>query len=121
MAFQLESFVRNLIVETLFYDEEYQAIGTISLVEAGEKDEADGRERYVAAYVPEEGAFVIEEATEWEDDDDDDDIGYALATDTDEHGSYDTPEEAAAELLSLAKQYGLAPSVTLLFEDDEAA
>jgi hypothetical protein len=121
MPFQLDTFVRNLIVETLFYDEEYQAIGTISLVEGGQ-DDTDGRERYVAAYVPEEGAFVIEEATEWEDDEDgDDDIGYALATDTDEYGSYDTPEEAATELLKLAKQHDLSPSVTLLFEDDDAA
>lgn len=116
-AFNLESFTRRLLSETLFYDEEYGALGNLSLI-----DTAGGRERYVAAYLPEEQLFVIEEATEWENAEDvepDEEIGYALAVDSKEVGSYETPEEAADVLLRLAREQNLLPSITLLFEEDE--
>ena len=62
--------------------------------------------------------------TRWETDidaDEDDAIGYALAVDSDEHGAYETAEEAADVLLALAREEGLLPSITLLFEEDEVA
>lgn len=114
--FNLEHFARRLIEETLFYDDEYGAIGNLSLI-----DPASRRERFLASYVPDDGTFVIEEATEWEDYSagESDEIGYALAVDSKEHGSFDTPEQAAEALLLLARDQGLLPSVTLLFEEDE--
>jgi hypothetical protein len=116
--FDLEDFARRLIAETLFYDEEYEALGNLSLV-----DPALAKERFVASYAPEEGLFVVEEATEWEEYEEggDDDIGYALAVDSREHGSYDSPEEASEALLALSKAHGLVPSITLLFEEDDAS
>ena len=118
-AFNLDQFTRRLITETLFYDEEYGALGNLSLI-----DLKTSREHYVASYLPDDGMFVIEEATEWEDHvdpDEDDEIGYALAVDSKEYGVYDTPEEAADVLLRLAHEHSLLPSITLLFEEDEVA
>jgi len=114
-AFTAESFGKRLLTEALFYDEEYGAIGTVSLI-----DEVSEREMFVAAYVPDESIFVVESATDWEVvEEGDDDIGYALAVDSDEHGTYDFPEEAADELLRLASTYDLVPSITLIFEAEE--
>ncbi|ARA94591.1 MAG: hypothetical protein D6685_12780 [Bacteroidetes bacterium] len=115
-AFNLEHFTRRLITETLFYDEEYGALGNLSLI-----DVASGKERFIASYSPSDGLFLIEEATEWEDynPDEDDEIGYALAVDSTLHGEYETPDEAADVLLGLAREHGLMPSITLLFEEDE--
>ena len=115
--FQLEDFARRLIAETLFYDEEYEALGNLSLV-----DVASAQERFVASYAPEDGVFVVEEAIEWEEYEpgDADDIGYALAVDSREHGTYENPDDAAEALLSLAKEHNLVPSITLLFEEDDA-
>ena len=117
-TFDLEDFTRRLIAETLFYDEEYEALGNLSLV-----DERIEQERYVASYAPEDGIFVIEEATAWEDYEpgEADEIGYALAVDSKEHGTYDSVDDAAEELLNLAKKFQLSPSITLLFEEDDAS
>ncbi len=114
--FNADNFTRRLIAETLFYDEEYGALGNLSLI-----DEAQSRERFVASYIPDTGDFLIEEATEWEEleEGEEDEIGYALAVDSNEYGTYDTPEETADALLALAKQHNLVPSITLLFEEDE--
>lgn len=113
-AFDPDDFTRRLIAEALFYDEEYGAVGSLGLV-----DEADGRERYIASFMPEDGDFIIEEATEWEEAvPEDDEIGYALAIDSTEHARYERPDEAAAALLSLAREHALQPSLTLLFEDE---
>lgn len=115
-AFNLEHFTRRLITETLFYDEEYGALGNLSLINTER-----GQEEYVASYLPEEGVFIIEEATDWErhEPTENDEIGYALAVDSDEYGVYETPEEAAEVLLQLARDQNLMPSITLLFEEDE--
>ena len=112
----LKDYTRRLIAETLFYDEEYGALGNLSLI-----DEEAAREAFVASYSPEDGLFVIEEATKWEDapPDADDEIGYALAVDSREIGSFPTPLAAADELLQLAVDRNLFPSITLLFEEDE--
>lgn len=117
-AFDLDQFTRRLIAETLFYDDEFGALGNLSLI-----DTEGRRERFLATYVPDDGTFVIEEATEWEDYEPDasDEIGYALAVDSKEHGCYDTPEDTADTLLNLAREHGLVPSITLLFEEDEAS
>ena len=114
----LNSFVQRLIAETLFYDEEFAALGNLSLI-----DTEANQERFIASYAPDDGIFVIEEATEWEDytPGEDDDIGYALAVDSQEHSTHETQEDAAAVLLDLAATHGLQPSITLLFEEDEPA
>jgi hypothetical protein len=116
--FDSEDFTRRLIAETLFFDEEYEALGNLSLV-----DGRSEQERFVASYAPEDGVFVIEEATNWEDYEagEADDIGYALAVDSKEHGSYETADEAADELFALASKFRLVPSITLLFEEDDAS
>jgi len=116
MAFSIEQFARQLLVEALFYDEEYVALGNVSLIDQEEK-----RERFLASFDPERDVFLIEEAVEWEDIDADEDgeIDYALAVDGQEHGSFETPEEAADALLALAREHNLAPSFMLLFEEDE--
>ena len=109
-----DSFTRILVAESLFYDQEYGALGSLSLIDPGAR-----RERYLASFMPEDGTFVVEEATAWEEDPpEEDEIGYALATGSDEYGSYDNPEEAAEAVLALAREHDLQPSLTLLFEDE---
>ena len=114
-TFDLQHFSRHLIAESLFYDEEYGAVGSLSLV-----DQDSFKERYIASFIPEDGSFVVEEATKWEEYDprDDDEVGYALAIDSDEYGSYEVPAEVADVLIELAREHNLVPSITLLFEDD---
>lgn len=117
MAFSIEQFARHLLLEALFYDEEYGALGNVSLI-----DQEQNRERFLASFDPERGQFAIEEAVEWEDIDADADgeIDYALAVDGTEYATYPTPDEAADALLNLAREHDLVPSFMLLFEDDEA-
>lgn len=113
--FDAENFTLRLLTETLFYDTEYGIVGVLSLV-----DPRQEREQYLASYSPEEDAFLIEEATDWEDEtdlDEEEDVAYALAIDSVVHGTYDLPEEAAIELLTLAAQDGLLPSFTPYYED----
>jgi hypothetical protein len=115
-TFSVDDFTKRLIAETLFYDAEYEALGNLSLIDAGVS-----KERFIASFAPEDGVFVIEEATEWEEyvPNEMDDIGYALAVDSREVGNYETADDAAVALLTLAREHGLVPSITLLFEEDE--
>jgi hypothetical protein len=116
-SFDLQLFTKQLITESLFYDEEYGAIGSLSLVDAKAR-----RECFIASYVPDDETVTIEEAIEWEEydpDSDDDDIGYALAVESKEYKTFETQEEAAEALLQIAMERNLLPSVTLLFEEDE--
>ena len=114
-VFDTDQFVLRLIAEPLFYDEEYEALGNLSLIDAEEQCE-----RYVASFAPEDGLFVLEEATEWEEYEpgEADDIGYALAVDSREVGTYESADEVAEMLLRLAREHGLSPSITLLFEEE---
>ncbi len=112
-AFNLDDFTLRLIAETLLYDEDFEALGNLSLI-----DPDKTRECYIASYAPEDGVFVIEEATEWAQEEGEDEIGYHLAVDSVEYGVYNTAEEAAAVMLTLAREHTLAPSITLLFPDD---
>lgn len=114
--FSLENFTHRLLAESLFYDEEYGLVGTISLVDVEAR-----RERYIASFMPDDGSYLVEEATAWEADpelEDDADVAYALAVESDIHGTYDVPEVAAEALLDLARAHDLLPSVTILFEDE---
>ena len=115
MPFNVDHFARQLLIEALFYDEEYGALGNVSLI-----DKDSVRERFLASYDPERETFLIEEAVEWEDLDADEDgeIDYALAVDGKEHGTYETPEDAADVLLALARENDLGPSFMILFEED---
>ncbi len=114
-VFDTDQFVLRLIAETLFYDEEYEALGNLSLIDPDEHCE-----RYVASFAPEDGLFVLEEATDWEEYEpgEPDDIGYALAVDSREVDSYETADEVAEALLQLAREHALTPSITLLFEEE---
>ncbi len=114
--FDSDQFIVRLIAETLFYDEEYEALGNLSLIDAEEKCE-----RFVASFAPEDGLFVLEEATEWEDYEpgEADDIGYALAVDSRELGTFETAEDVSRQMLNLAREHNLAPSITLLFEEED--
>ena len=114
--FSIEHFARTLLIESLFYDEEYGALGNVSLI-----DPEQTRERFLASFDPERNIYHIEEAIEWEDLDADRDgeIDYALAVDGTEHGTYEDPAAAAAELLKLAAEHGLTPTFMILFEEDE--
>ena len=116
MAFSIEHFARQLLIEALFYDEEYVALGNVSLI-----DQAGQRERYLASFDPERDLYLVEEAVEWEelDADDDGEVDYALAVDGNELGTFETPEDAADALLNLAREHDLVPSFMLLFEEDE--
>ena len=116
-TFNLDDFTLRLIAETLFYDGEYEALGNLSLI-----DTESNRERFIASFAPEDGVFVIEEATEWEEYEPGqiDDIGYALAVDSREVSSYNTAEDASVALLTLAREHSLIPSITLLFEEDDS-
>lgn len=116
--FDVENFSLRLLAETLFYDQEYGLVGNLSLVDP----EAE-KERYIASFMPDDGTFLVEEATAWEAEppslEDDAEVAYALAVESTIHGTYDIPEEAAIALLDLAREHDLLPSVTVLFEDEE--
>ena len=113
--FNEDQFSRQLLAEALFYDEEYGALGNVSLI-----DKESVRERYLASYDPDRDIFLIEEAVEWEelDADEDGEVDYALAVDGKEHGTFGTPEEAADVLMGLARDNNLAPSFMILFDED---
>ena len=113
--FSIDQFARQLLIEALFYDAEYGALGNVSLI-----DQEAVRERFLASYDPERDSYLIEEAVEWEDLDADEDgeVDYALAVDGKEYGIYETPDEAADTLINLAKEHNLAPSFMVLFEEE---
>lgn len=115
MPFNSDQFARQLLIEALFYDNEYGALGNVSLV-----DKESVRERYLASYDPERDTYLIEEAVEWEDIDADVDgeVDYALAVDGKEYGTFETPDDAADALLGLAREHDLAPSFMILFEEE---
>ena len=115
--FNLENFTHRLLAESLFYDLEYGLVGSVSLV-----DPDTDREAYIASFMPDDGTFLIEEATAWEDPPeltDEEDVAYALAVDSTVHGTYEVPEVAAESLRDLARAHDLRPRETVLFEDDE--
>lgn len=117
MPFDLENFTHRLLAESLFYDLEYGLVGSVSLIETEEE-----REAYIASFMPDDGTYMIEEATAWEDApviEEEEDVAYALATESTVYGTYDIPEVAANALLSLGREHDLLPSVTVLFEDEE--
>ena len=115
ISMKLEDFTLRLLIESLFYDDEYDIIGQVSLV-----DSRETKERYIASYAPEKEFFLIEHATRWETEteEDNDAIGYALAVDADPYGTYNTAEETARVLLALYEEEELFPSITVLVGED---
>lgn len=116
-TFDLENFTHRLLAESLFYDLEYGLVGSVSLVDPEEE-----REMYIVSFMPDDGSYMIEEATAWEDPpelDDEEDVAYALAIESTVYGTYEIPEVAANATLTLARENDLLPSVTVLFEDEE--
>jgi hypothetical protein len=116
MAFDLDNFTLRLLTEALLYDYEFGVAGAVSLIDVEAR-----RERFLASFLPDDGAYLVEEATAWETDvpdDDEADVAYALAVESVEHATYEVPEAAAVALLDLARTHDLLPSLTLLFEED---
>jgi len=116
-AFDLENFTHRLLAESLFYDLEYGLVGSVSLIDPGA-----AREAYVVSFMPDDGTYMVEEATAWENPpelEEDEDVAYALAIESTVYGTYDIPEVAAQKTLDLAREHDLLPSVTVLFEDEE--
>ncbi len=114
-TFDLNAFSTRMIAEALFYDEEYGAIGNISLI-----NEVEQKEYFIAYYLPEEEQFVIDKATVWEEYDASEEgaIGYALAIDTEDYLASKSQLEIAKEVLKLATTHSLMPSVALFFEEE---
>ncbi len=114
-TFDAHVFSIKMIAESLFYDEEFGAIGNVSLI-----NEDESKEQFIAYYLPEEKNFVIDKVTAWEEYDpaEPESIGYALAIDSDEHMASKSQDQIAHEMLSLAEKHNLVPSVALFFEDD---
>ncbi len=115
--FDLENFTHRLLAESLFYDLEYGLVGSVSLIDPGTE-----REMYIVSFMPDDGSYMIEEATAWEDPpelEEEVDVAYALATESTVYGTYEIPEVAASAVLTLAREGDLLPSVTVLFEDEE--
>jgi hypothetical protein len=116
--FDLDNFTHRLLAESLFYDLEYGLLGSVSLI-----DPEAQKERYIASFMPDDGTYLIEAATDWEEVpdelEDEEDVAYALATESHVHGTYEIPEVAANEVLALAREEDLLPSMTVLFEDEE--
>lgn len=116
-SFDLDNFTHRLLSESLFYDLEYGLLGSVSLI-----DPETEREMYIASFMPDDGTFLVEEATAWEDPpelEDEEDVAYALAVESTDYERFEIPEVAAEALLALAREYDLLPSVTVLFEDEE--
>jgi hypothetical protein len=114
--FDLDNFTHRLLAESLFYDLEYGLVGSVSLI-----DSDAARERYIVSFMPDDGTYMIEEATAWEDPpelEEDEDVAYALAVESTVYDTYDIPEVAAENTLALAREHDLLPSVTVLFEDE---
>ncbi len=116
MSFDARRFTQQLLSESLFYDEEYGTIGNLSLI-----DTRNAKERFVAFYSPQEKAYLLEKAVEWDpmNASDEDDIGYAFASDTESHLVSEDVEEIAKALMNLAQEHNLQPSIVLSFEDDD--
>jgi len=115
--FDLENFAHRLIAECLFYDGEYGLVGSLSLIDIEAK-----KEMFVASFMPDDGTFLIEEATGWEPElvlDEETDVAYRLAIESREYGTYEIPEVAAGALMAVAEKRDLLPSLTVLFEDEE--
>lgn len=115
ISFEAAEFAQILLTDILFYDPEYGVLGVVSLIDPNTNEEC-----YVCSFDPEDETFVIEKGSEWEADDLDEDVGYALARDLEEYGRYETPEEAALVLFTMAQEEDLLPSVSLHFEADDA-
>ena len=114
-AFDLTAFTRTLIVESLFYDEEFGASGNLSLI-----DTDAGKERFLVFLSPEERQYVIEEATMWDSPEESEGIGYLMATDSVDLAMYPTADAIVDAVLALCEAHNLTPSLTLLFDEEEA-
>lgn len=113
-SFNLEHFAKSLIAQSLFCATDVGVWNSVGLI-----DPASHRERYVATLEPSAETYLIEEATAWESRTDtpgEDAIGYRLATDFEEHGVYDSGDEAAEVLLELARAEGLEPAIMLVYD-----
>ena len=108
--FNIDQFAHQLLTEALFYDEEYGALGNVSLI-----DIEAARERYLASYDPDRNIYLIEKATDWEECDE---VDYMLTIDGQEYGAYRTPEEAAEELMRLATDGSLKPVFMVLYNEE---
>lgn len=112
-SFDPTAFSRTLLAEALYYEENFGLVGSVSLVDLDER-----REAYLASFDPEEGQFVIERATQWEQAEELN-LEYTLASDGNLMGAFERAEDAATQLLDLAKREELTPRFHLLYEDTD--
>lgn len=110
-TFDIETFSKELLREMLFYEENFGLIGTISLV-----DTDAGRERYLASFDPDEGAFILEQATEWAPLEDDD-MAYELAMEGKVIETFTETTAIVDELFARATRENLRPYLQILYED----
>jgi len=68
----------------------------------------------MASYDPESELWLLEEATEW---DDEPVEGLVMATDGNSVGEYDDPLTIAGSVLEIAAEQGLTPVFLPLFEE----
>lgn len=108
-TFNPTEFARTLLAETLYFDDEHGSIGSVSLV-----DVDSGKEQYMASFDPESELWLIEKATEW---DDEAVEGFMMATDGVTVGEFSDPLDAAGSVLELAAETGLTPVFLPLFEE----
>jgi hypothetical protein len=108
-SFDPVAFARTLLAETLYYDDEHGSIGSVSLFDA-----ETGQEHYMASYDPDSELWLLERATEW---DDDPVEGLLMATDGEGIGEFNDPLEIAASVIELASEHNLTPVFLPLFEE----
>jgi hypothetical protein len=107
----LETFSKELLTEMLFYEENFGLVGTVSLV-----DMNAGKERYLGSFDPDEGAFILEEATAWAPVEDEA-MEYELAMEGEIVETITDPGKMANELFTRAVSEHLTPHLQILYED----
>jgi len=107
----MKDFAKALIEEILILDENQKLIGNVVLV-----DPELGVERYQASFDLEDATYIIEKATEWEDQTNED---YRLATDGEVELFSDSRSEIADRLIELAMEHSLKPGYFVLYGEAE--
>lgn len=107
--FDAREFATSLLAEVLYFDDEHGSIGSVSLI-----DPSSGKEMYMASFDPELESWLLEEASEW---DDEPVEGLLIATDGKPMAEFDDPIEIAAAVIDLAAEYRLSPVFLPLFEE----
>ena len=109
--FDAEEFSKELLREMLFYEENFGIIGTVCLV-----DLKAGKERYLGSFDPDEGAFILEAATEWAPLDEEE-MEYELAIEGEVVETFSETNPMVDALFSRTRDEHLRPRLQILYED----